>query len=116
MSYLTIFPTIISVLVFFFLMYLQLKSKPSVPGPNGVVEPFMKKYVKTAALAILFAVVFSLVYNAIVDFINKQRGKESRESRGEISVADIPSYSFKFQLIDKTQEQDEPDEKDYIRS
>ena len=77
---------------------------------------FMKKYLKTAALAILFAVVFSLVYNAIVDFINKQRGKESRESRGEISVADIPSYSFKFQLIDKTQEQDEPDEKDYIRS
>ncbi len=116
MSYLTIMLTIISVFVFFFLIYIQLKSKPSAPGPNGVVEPFMKKYIMTSALAILFAVVFSFVYNAVVDFINKQRGKETRESRGEISVADIPSYSFKFQIIDKTQEQDEPDETDYIRS
>lgn len=115
MSYRTIMLTSFALIIFLMFLYFQLKNSPTSPGADGQSEPFMKKYIKTVALAFVFAIVFSLVYNAVVDFINQQRGKKSTNNTDEITIADIPSYSFSFEIIDKTKEED-VDDNDYIRN
>ena len=101
-SYKTILFTILSISLFMFFVYREVKTTS---GPIMESKELNKQIAKTLAVAVAFGVTFVLIYNLIVGLFED---KQEKDILGEKpSIYKLPSYSIGVKFIDKTKETDD---------
>lgn len=100
-SYKTILFTIMSILLFVFIVYNEVKKTS---GPFMDSKEVNKQIAKTLAVAVAFGVTFVLVYNLIIGLFEEVREKDILGEKP--SIYKLPSYSIGVKFIDKTKETD----------